>query len=324
MEGLSGAADVTSRCTRARTNLNGLSYLFVFVFSLPVLATPPRGATPQTESQTDGHIISSTEYQFPSFEDSGMLLSSDIRKIFDEVEKPGFEKIHSTTDIQSIEYFSDGLKVRGFILMAKNVQPGEKLPILIYNRGGNRDWNKICLLDLVWLAKFAQKGYLVLASQYRGTDEDEGEDEFGGHEVNDVKNLIKLAKKLPYADKRNIFIAGHSRGGMESYLVLRKNHGIRAAAIMSGECDLKAGLRSRPDFEGQIYEKLIPNYKENRELALKKRSACFWAQDIFTPVFILQGMDDQAVDPVQAQMMADRLHQFNKTFKFWYACSRLL
>ena len=68
-----------------------------------------------------------------------------------------------------IQYKSDGLDVVGFVLIPQSV--GSKFPILIFNRGGNREFGKISKLSaLKYLHYLSSEGYVVLASQYRGSD----------------------------------------------------------------------------------------------------------------------------------------------------------
>ncbi len=76
-----------------------------------------------------------------------------------------------------------------------------------------------------WMAdgfyEFVSNGFVVVASQYRGADGGEGKEEYGGADIADVLNLIPLAKSLGYADMKNVFMFGNSRGGMMTYLALK-------------------------------------------------------------------------------------------------------
>ena len=48
-----------------------------------------------------------------------------------------------------IRYLSDGLEVVGFILKPKDED--QKFPVMIYNRGGNREFGKIDVSTLEYL-----------------------------------------------------------------------------------------------------------------------------------------------------------------------------
>ena len=263
----------------------------------------------------NGERLSEAEYTLPPFKDSGFRQTDDIKNYYETEIKQNLENAQKDTLIEAFEYSSDGLRVRGLSWVKRNLKSNEKLPILIWNRGGNRDFGSLDVNDAIWLSKFAQKGYFVFASQYRGTEHEVGKDEFGGKDVHDVLNLIKLAKLTSHADGTQIFVAGHSRGGMETYLVLKADPEIKAAASLAGECDLKAGLASRPDFEKDVYEELIPHYLENKTRALDARSACSWPSKIHAPLYILQGTEDMAVDPKEATELAQSLASANVPYQ---------
>ena len=77
-------------------------------------------------------------------------------------------------DCRRIKYLSGGLKVAGYIWKPKNTA-GKKLPVIIFNRGGNRERSKLT----PWMAdgfyEFVSNGFVVVASQYRGADGGEGQ-----------------------------------------------------------------------------------------------------------------------------------------------------
>lgn len=115
-------------------------------------------------------------------------------------------------------------------------------PVLIYNRGGNRDNGKNEPAQIV--AFFAQFGFIVLASQYRGVDGGTGHDEFGGSDINDVIKLIDLAEMFTFANGK-IYMFGWSRGAMQTYIVLSKEDRIDAAISGAGITDLHLSYNER-------------------------------------------------------------------------------
>ena len=75
-------------------------------------------------------------------------------------------------------YSSEGLRVKGYLVIPKGELP---FPCLIVNRGGNRDFGALSqMAAVVWLGSMAERGYVVIASQYRGVAGGEGMEEFGG------------------------------------------------------------------------------------------------------------------------------------------------
>lgn len=113
-----------------------------------------------------------------------------------------------------LRYLSDRLKVVGFLVKPRHEG---KYPAIIYNRGGNREYGKIDSSALFYLSCLSSRGYVVVASQYRGNDGSEGREEFGGSDVNDVLNLIPMLESLPFVDSGGIVMLGYSRGGMMTW-----------------------------------------------------------------------------------------------------------
>ena len=81
--------------------------------------------------------------------------------------KPEFSYLEEVV-VEKIIYSSDGLKITGYL--AYPVLP-DSLPVIIYNRGGNREFGALNPRKIAFiLAKLASSGYVVIGSQYRGTD----------------------------------------------------------------------------------------------------------------------------------------------------------
>src|SRR5688572_22258944 len=83
-----------------------------------------------------------------------------------ETVEPTIRTILAQVDLKAITYRSDGLQVKGYLAVPKR---GDRLPCLIFNRGGNRAFG--ALTDgyaARVLGKLATWGYVVAASQYRG------------------------------------------------------------------------------------------------------------------------------------------------------------
>ncbi|MHC4410481.1 MAG: alpha/beta hydrolase family protein, partial [Planctomycetota bacterium] len=166
----------------------------------------------------------------------GIILSRESAALPDDAP----EAARAATDgviLERIIYASDGLEVEGFL--ARPADPvSAKLPCVIYNRGGNRNFGAINPVRAAFLlGRLAQAGYVVAASNYRGNGgfgrtkypgartcsecESEiggvGREEFGGAEVNDILNLIPMLEQMPEADTERMGMFGWSRGGMMTY-----------------------------------------------------------------------------------------------------------
>ena len=223
-----------------------------------------------------------------------------------------YEGAQQRFDCQAIRYESDGLIILGWMVAPRHT-PSEKLPVVIFNRGGNGSFGALKFADLfTHVFPLAEQGFLVLASQYRGVSEADpgkfGVDEFGGADVNDVRKLIALAGRIPNADANNLFLLGFSRGVMEGYLAARNRNEIRAMAMVNGVVDLQADLEFRPEME-QVYRERMPGYADNKAQLLRERSALAWAEELpkAAPILLMHGSEDERVAPGNGAKMKQRL-----------------
>lgn len=211
---------------------------------------------------------------------------------------------------RKITYTSDGLKVTGFIV--EPASPGRR-PAVIFNRGGNQALGSIRSGDLIEFAGWALDGYVVFASQYRGNDGGDGKEEFGGADVNDVVHLATLARAWPSVDPEALFMYGLSRGGMMTYLAVKRGVNLRAAAVVGAPADLAAGLTYRGEME-EVYRQLMPDYANRKAEHLRQRSAALWADELRVPLLILHGGADWRVWPGESLAVATRLQALGRPY----------
>lgn len=207
-------------------------------------------------------------------------------------------------NVYAITYLSDGLKVNGFLVKPKK---DGKYPCIIYNRGGNREFGSLKpVTGLFKLGKIAKEGYIIIASQYRGNGGSEGQEEFGGKEVNDILVLTDVLKEIKNADINKIGMYGWSRGGIMTYIALTKTTKIKAAVVGGAVSDLHLTIKNRPIMEEKVIAELIPNYENNKKEELNKRSAIKWV-DKFpknVPILMLHGNSDWRVKPEHSLKLA--------------------
>lgn len=198
-----------------------------------------------------------------------------------------------------ITYKSETTEVVGFIV--EPIQSANQ-PIVIFNRGGNRDYFNISERTLVdWIAPIAKHGFYVFASQYRTNDE------FGGTEIKDVLNLIEVAKTYSNTDSTRIGMIGWSRGGLMTYITLTLTNEIDCAIIGGAPTDMKQLIEDRPAIDS-LLTKLIPGYELNRNTELEKRSPILWADKLNkTELLIIHGQLDGRVSYVHATKMSNIL-----------------
>ena len=252
------------------------------------------------------------------FAQNGKILS---KKLVDISKTPIWNRISQNNELHSdfehlkklnfyfITYQSDSLKVKGIIVEPKKEG---KYPVVIFNRGGNRDFAELTIGTLIMLtSKLAEQGYLIIGSNYRENDE------FGGSEINDVLNLTETVKDIEKADSNCIGMFGWSRGGMMTYLALQKSDKIKTAIVGNGASDLFDTAKFRPKMETNVFAECIPDYWNNRESELKKRSAIYWTDELDknSSLLILCGTNDKRVNPKQADKIATKLKEIEYNFE---------
>ena len=210
--------------------------------------------------------------------------------------KENFNSYKNNLSCRTFMYQVDGIDVHGYVIKPKLSQ--KKLPVLIFNRGGNGNFGKVSFPNMMPnLFPIANEGFVIIGSQYRGTlSKNTLLDEFGGKDVNDVIALFDFIPNIEGADPQRVGMYGHSRGGMQTFLALNKMKGIKAIASIAGATDLLEELKFRPFME-KIYSRQIPDYQENKAAELEKRSVLKWVNKLpsNTPILLLHGANDKRV-----------------------------
>jgi len=227
----------------------------------------------------------------------------DLSEIQKKMIRSGWgSEVIENAEVKKIIYDSEGLNVQGYLAYPK-IKSG-KLPLIIWNRGGNREDGMIDeFLAKGMFGEIASWGYVVLASNYRD------EDEFGGNDVDDVLNLIPLADEIDFCDSSKIGMEGWSRGGMMTYKVLCRTERIKCAVIISGLADLFRSEENRSDLVN-IYIKLFgSDDKKEFEKEKKERSAVYFADKInkLTNILLIHGKADNKISYLDSVDMYKKL-----------------
>ena len=220
---------------------------------------------------------------------------------------------------ERVIYESDGLRIVGFLAYPKAALLGTaRLPCVIFNRGGNRDFGANTPENFLNRARLVTGwGYVLFASNYRGSPGSEGNDEFGGNDVDDVHNGIRVFDQLAFADRDRIGMWGHSRGGMMTYLALTKSDRIRAAVISAGSADFERWMTLRPEMETEVAIQCIPNWTTERAKAIAARSAIRFVDRLPSnvPILLVHGTADWRIDPRDSMDMAQALYASKRPFR---------
>ncbi len=201
----------------------------------------------------------------------------------------GNEIIDSVT-VEKIVYNSDGLEVDGYLAYPKGIEG--KIPLIIWNRGGNRLEGAIDeFLATGMFGEIASWGYVVLASQYRKNDE------FGGKDVNDILNLFPVAESLEFCNTDLTGMEGWSRGGMMTYRTLTMTDKVKCAVIVSGLANLNRWEKDKIKL-ANIYPEIFGGTDESDiSENMKARSAVNFPEKIYpdTAILLIHGTDDTTV-----------------------------
>jgi dienelactone hydrolase len=224
-----------------------------------------------------------------------------------------FEALRDSAEVEllKIRYASDGLSIGGFIAKPKKTE-GRKLPVIVFNRGGLAD-GAIGMPNFNYvheMMRYAAEGFVVVASQYRGTDGAGGKDEVGGADLNDVRNIIRVAHALPYADAARTFMWGYSRGALMTLQLIRDGVPMRAAVLVGAPTDYRALLPGSERFFRQSF----PDYERRKDEHLRNRAPVLWVEKIDVPLLILHGGADN-LSPAHSLNLAQKMEELGKTYE---------
>ncbi|HSD63291.1 MAG TPA: prolyl oligopeptidase family serine peptidase [Ignavibacteriaceae bacterium] len=215
--------------------------------------------------------------------------------------------------VEKITYLSDGLKVKGYLAYPHRILKGNKIPLIIWNRGGYKENGVIDSFTARGMfGQIASWGYAVLASQYRGNDGGEGEEELGGKDVNDIKNLFPVAEELQFIDTNTAGVEGWSRGGMMTFILLKEMHNFKCAVLSGAISNLKSITGSEKDVN-RNYEKIVGNDFEKK---IKERSAINFTNSLpDIPYLLMHGSADNTVPVEQTIELAKKFSAEGKNYR---------
>ena len=250
-----------------------LSFLLLsFFWMLAVTASPIEDAEVR---QLETQRILERSLQFAAFYE--LSEGIDLKEITRDLLDSPFITHDSKEAIQAYDrriylftYPSDGLRIKGVVSFVPDAQAH---PSLVFLRGGNKVFG---LLNPASDFMCAGK-YTVIATTYRG-GVSEGVDEYGGADVNDVRNLMDYLPELEmhlgisfYNEK--MYLVGSSRGGMEMFLALGRfpelQNSFKKIVSLCGLLDLEICLLERSDMREMFIDDfgLMENVNETEWMA---------------------------------------------------------
>jgi len=257
-------------------------------------------------AQPDGAILSRIPVTFPSYS-----AVHDISWYYSESE---YQSAISDKRIsfEKLTYSSDGLKVIAYLVTPKEKSTGT-YPVIVFNRGSYIR-NDIAFVHAPLFKMFVDSGFIVIAPALRGSEGGEGKDELGGSDVADIMNITKVLDQLKYADTKNVFMLGESRGGMMTFQAIKNRFQMRAAATVGAITDLSMYVNDQR-WEEKTLTSFWSDYNLNKTEILERRSVLRWSKAIDVPILILHGAKDPQVKPEHALRFAQQLSNEGQTYQ---------
>jgi dipeptidyl aminopeptidase/acylaminoacyl peptidase len=233
----------------------------------------------------------------------------------------GFERA-SLVEPKPVTWKSGGATVYG--MLYQPVRPalgaGTAPPLLVNIHGGPTGQ-----ANVLWSARiqfFVERGWAVLTPDYRGST-GHGRayaqalaGRWGERDVADVAAGIRHAGREGWCDPKRVAVMGGSAGGL-TVLLLCAKHGdlLRAGVSLFGVVDLFDLAATTHRFESRYLDRIVgvlpqdaARYRENSPLT--------HAADISVPLLVLQGSEDKAVPPAQAQALVDAMRRAGRDVEF--------
>ena len=253
----------------------------------------------------NGRITERKTLEFPAY-DSKPELRREFKK--DEYEAATNDQLSA----ERIVYSSDGFRVVAYLYGPK--KPGDKLPVIVFNRGGYVRGEIAHELAVIF-HRLSKHGFLVVAPLYRGSGGAEGKDEVGGGDLADLMNVIPLIRSLPAADANNIFLYGESRGGMMVYQAIRDGFPANAAATYGSFSDFDGLVSAHSAQYLPLLRSIWTDYDTRRGEINERRSATKWVEKLNVPLLLMHGGSDRTLDPMQTIKFAEKLQTLKKPYE---------
>lgn len=167
---------------------------------------------------------------------------------------------------------------------------------------------------------FAEKGYLALVSDYRGSGKSEGRHELAKGEVDDVIFGLKYLESKGWIDDERIAATGQSHGATVSILAAAKYKKIKCVVAEAGFSDAVEGYKhistSDDPASKEMFAKvkeIIPGGPDQYPEEYAVRSAINYVKDINAPVLLIHGAKDPLVPVDQSTKLYEALKAAGKT-----------
>ncbi len=229
-------------------------------------------------------------------------------------------KWQGLVDPEEISYRSwDGLYIQAFAYYPPNFDPSKKYPALVHVHGGgtNTYYKRLSLNEQY----MAQKGYVVLAVNYRGGSgfgrpfQNLSIKDWGNGQAKDAAYASNFIREQPWSNGK-VGIYGYSYGGITSMAAItRVPDAFDAAVPMAGIYDF-GDAYTNADRIGKIFTKTgHGGSPEERPEVYAVSNALSRVENVKTPLLIMHGEADVRAPFRQYEMAVKILKEKGKTFE---------
>ncbi len=250
---------------------------------------------------------------------------SQVRVIEDNV---GMKQVMETYAFQPVEFFnfttSEEVSLNGMMIKPPNFDDKKQYPVFMYVYGGPNSQTVKNLYDNArgwWFQMLAQKGYIVVSVDNRGTGA-RGEEfkkvtykQLGKYETIDQIEAAKYMAKQPYVDSERIGIYGWSYGGFMSANCILKGNDIFKAAIAV------APITNWKWYDTIYTERFMQTEEENRE-GYFDNSPIYLADRLKGKFLLMHGIADDNVHFQHTVELANALIKAKKQFDTYFYPNR--
>ena len=205
-----------------------------------------------------------------------------------------------------------GLQAHAFFYAPANPRftglPAERPPLIVIDHGGPTAATNAAFK---WSIQFwTSRGFAVVDVNYGGSSgygrayRERLNGEWGVVDVDDSVNAARFLVARGDVNPRQLAIRGGSAGGYTTLCALTFRSFFHCGASQYGIGDLEALARDTHKFESRYLDRLVGPYPAAQAL-YHARSPVNHTDRLSTPMILLQGTEDKAVPPAQAQAMFD-------------------
>ena len=302
------------------------------VYSIPLSGNTPKRLTQQTgtnstqfSSTFDYFVNTYSTANSPStysvHDSNGKL----IRVIEDNADNKKLLETYGTSPVEFMSFKTESdVALNAWMIKPPNFDESRQYPMFMYVYGGPGSQtvkNSWLGSNYWWFQMLAQKGYIVVSVDNRGTGA-RGEEfkkmtylQLGKYETIDQIESAKYFGKLPFVDASRIGIFGWSYGGYMSSLALFKGADVFKAAIAV------APVTNWKWYDTIYTERYMRTFKENEE-GYENNSPVNFADRLRGKYLLVHGAADDNVHFQNTAEMVNALINANKQFDTYFYPNR--